>query len=315
MKKLSIAAVLIACFLSFLLLKIDSRSEQGLLNSLFTEESKDSSPAIEKNVNNETSEKNQSIEETLSANEHPKENKHTEAVAEEQKPNAATKIDDPPAPKAIDKPFLVVIDPGHQAKANLEQEPIGPGAKETKYKVTGGTTGAATGKPEYVLTLEASNLLKSQLEQRGIKVIMTRTMHEVNISNQERAEIANKNGANLFVRIHADGAESAAVNGFSVLVPAKESPYTKSIFDKSYQAGQSVLKSVSAEVPLHQGGIFFRSDMSGFNWSRVPVILPEIGFMTNPEEDRKLSDSAYLTNLMSLLADGIKNYASSTVDQ
>ena len=86
--------------------------------------------------------------------------------------------------------FVIVIDPGHQAKANLEQEPIGPDARETKYKVTGGTTGVVTGKPEYVLTLEASNLLKDHLEKKGFQVILTRTSHDVDISNQERAEIA-----------------------------------------------------------------------------------------------------------------------------
>lgn len=49
--------------------------------------------------------------------------------------------------------------------------------------------------------------------------------------------------------------------------------------------------------------------MTGFNWSRVPVILPEIGFMRNPEEDQKLSDAKYLTNLMELMAAGIEEYA------
>ena len=33
--------------------------------------------------------------------------------------------------------------------------------------------------------------------------------------------------------------------------------------------------------------------MTGFNWADVPVILPEIGFMTNPDEDRRLATPAY----------------------
>ncbi|OIK16650.1 hypothetical protein BIV60_03230 [Bacillus sp. MUM 116] len=48
--------------------------------------------------------------------------------------------------------------------------------------------------------------------------------------------------------------------------------------------------------------------MNAFNWSRVPGVLPEIGFMTNPEEDKKLSDDTYLENLMELLDAGIEDY-------
>ena len=48
--------------------------------------------------------------------------------------------------------------------------------------------------------------------------------------------------------------------------------------------------------------------MSGFNWSKVPVILPEIGFMTNPEEDKKLSMKRIYPTLTELLAFGIEEY-------
>ena len=158
--------------------------------------------------------------------------------------------------------FVIVIDPGHQAKANLEQEPIGPDARETKYKVTGGTTGVVTGKPEYVLTLEAAHLLKAHLEKKGFQVILTRTSHDVDISNRERAEIANRHGADLFVRLHADGSESSKTSGFSVLVPGKDNPYTAAIYEDSYRAAQIVLTYISKEIPIHSNGLFFRNDMS-----------------------------------------------------
>ena len=111
--------------------------------------------------------------------------------------------------------------------------------------MTGGTTGVVTKKPEYVLTLEASNLLKSQLENKGFHVILTRSSHDVNISNRERAEIANQHGADLFVRIHADGSESSETSGFSVLVPAKENAYTAPIYEDSYAAAQMIISHLS----------------------------------------------------------------------
>ena len=298
MKRLSIIAVILACAISFFILFIDSRSEMGILNNLSME--KDENKIREESVDVTHSNEEQG--------EQPKESEDAVKIEEPVAENSEVTSKAVTPPSTNTESFMIVIDPGHQAKANLEQEPIGPDARETKYKVTGGTTGVVTGKPEYVLTLEAANLLKAHLEKKGFQVILTRTSHDVDISNRERAEIANRHEADLFVRLHADGSESSATSGFSVLVPAKDHPYTAAVYEDSYSAAQFVLTHLPKEIPIHQNGIFFRNDMSGFNWSKVPVILPEIGFMTNPEEDKKLSEEAYLTHVMELLASGIEEY-------
>ncbi|WHY65182.1 N-acetylmuramoyl-L-alanine amidase [Neobacillus sp. SuZ13] len=207
--------------------------------------------------------------------------------------------------------FIVVIDPGHQRRANLGQEPVGPGASETKIKVTGGTAGVATGKPEYKLTLEASLILGKLLEKRGVKVIYTRTTHDVNLSNKERAEIANQNHADLFVRIHADGSTNRNVKGLSVLTPSEDDQYTKAIYQDSLKASQLILDETKKNPAVKVNGISYRGDLSGFNWSKVPSTLIEMGFMSNPSEDKHLSDTSYLTNLLTSISDGIINYSNS----
>lgn len=207
--------------------------------------------------------------------------------------------------------FLVVIDPGHQQKANLNLEPIGPGAATQKYKVTDGTTGVVTKKREAVLVLEMAFVLKEKLEAKGIQVLMTRTSQDVDISNKERATFANDHKANLFLRLHADGSENPNQSGFAVLTPAEGSPYTKEIYAESLQISQTIVNKMRENQKVKVNGIKFRDDLSGFNWSKVPGVLLELGFMSNPEEDKKLSDSQYVNSLLQSVTDSVEEYRKS----
>ncbi|WP_141436568.1 N-acetylmuramoyl-L-alanine amidase [Bacillus cereus] len=207
--------------------------------------------------------------------------------------------------------FLVVIDPGHQQKANLNLEPIGPGANTQKYKVTDGTTGVVTKKRESVLVLEMAFILKEKLEAKGIQVLMTRTSQDVDISNKERATFANDHKANLFLRLHADGSENPNQSGFAVLTPAEGSPYTKEIYAESLQISQTIVNKMRENHQVKVNGIKFRDDLSGFNWSKVPGVLLELGFMSNHEEDKKLSDPQYVNSLLQSVTDSVDEYRKS----
>ena len=55
-------------------------------------------------------------------------------------------------------------------------------------------------------------------------------------------------------------------------------------------------------------GILFRSDLTGFNWSNVPAILVETGFMTNPTEGRLLRSAAYQLKVARGLTAGAQAY-------
>ncbi|NRF93571.1 N-acetylmuramoyl-L-alanine amidase [Paenibacillus frigoriresistens] len=206
---------------------------------------------------------------------------------------------------------LVMLDPGHQRYWNNAPESVGPDTRETKPKVSSGTVGVRTKKPEYVLNLEVSLLIKDELVRRGIEVAMTRESHDVDISNKQRADMANEAGAALAVRIHTDGDSSPKTKGFSVLYPSASTAAVKPIAAESHQAAGLILDHLKAATDTAGRGLSARSDLSGFNWSKVPVVLVELGFMTNPEEDELMSEAEYQKKLAQGIADGIEQFLKS----
>lgn len=197
----------------------------------------------------------------------------------------------------------MVIDPGHQGHGNSALEPIGPGSSTTKDKVTSGTSGVSTGAPESTITLAVSLKLRDALQARGIKVVMTRTSQDVDLSNIQRARIANAAHAALCIRIHADGADTSSTHGIHTLYPATTAGWTDDIALVSKRAAQLAQNALVAATGATDRGLDARSDMTGFNWSDVPVILPELGFMSNPAEDRLLSSASYQQKIAGALAD------------
>ena len=202
---------------------------------------------------------------------------------------------------------IVGLDPGHQSRGNSSTEPNGPGSSVYKAKVSGGTSGVSTRKPEYKLTMEIAAALEKELWNRGYQVVMTRTKNDVNISNKERAQLINDSGADICVRIHADGGPASA-RGASVLCPSKSNRYVAKLSDKSKRLSEAVLSKYIAATGLRNRGLSYRDDLTGTNWSTVPVTLIELGFMTNSAEDNYMSSAAGQKAMVKGLADGIDLY-------
>ena len=203
--------------------------------------------------------------------------------------------------------FTICIDPGHQKKGDSKLEPTSPNSSSKKPRVSQGTEGIGSKKAEYIVNLEASLLLKDILIEKGYNVIMTRESHEANISNAERAEVANKAKANMTIRIHCDSLKDTSKTGASILIPSKNSNNTKSIYEESNKFA-NILKENLKNQGIKVNGIFEREDITGFNWSTVPVVILEMGFMSNYCEDKMLCDPCYQKKLMNIVADSLEIY-------
>ena len=187
---------------------------------------------------------------------------------------------------------LICLDPGHGTPPAVgrQTEPIGPGSHVQKIKDGGGASGEAQ------VALAIGLKTRALLLRRGYRVAMTRTGPTFSYGsggNIARAEFCNRRHAALMLRIHADGSSNTSQHGVSTLYPAFHRGWTDDIYDASLRAARLVQRSTITATGARDLGLSRRGDLTGFNWSNVPAILVETGFMSNPAERRLLQSSPY----------------------
>ncbi len=180
--------------------------------------------------------------------------------------------------ESIENPPVVVLDPGHG-------EPGNPGAR------------GPSGVRERDVNLDIGKRLKILLENAGVTVIMTRSGETTTLGNPERAQIANKNEANLFFRIHCDSSSNPQDGG------------TRTLWYKSdsARAAEVIQRAVAKELGLQDLGIR-KQVLVGFQHAQVPAVLVEVAYISNPSEEKLLADPNFRQRAAQGMHNGIIEY-------
>lgn len=281
--------------------------EQKKAEILQKEANEDAEQEEEADTDAKTEESKETAEAVESEEEAQKEAKKPES--EEEQKNQETDVNVVQTPETGNGK-KIAIDPGHQGY-NVDmsaQEPMGPGSSEMKAKATTGTQGSFTGVPEYELNLNISKQLREELKNRGYEVMLTREDNDTAISNKERAELATQYGADIYVRIHANGSDDSSVNGAFTMIPSAQNPYVGALHDKSYALGEAVINAYCESCKIKNSGVQIFDNMTGINWSTVPVIILEMGFMSNESDDTNMENPDFQKLMVQGIANGIDAY-------
>ena len=139
-------------------------------------------------------------------------------------------------------------------------------------------------------------------------MVMTRTDNDTAISNMERAQYIAAQGAEIYVRIHANGDDSHTTSGALTMCPSPSNPYVAQLSEPSSKLSQDILDSYCAATGFQNLGVQYYDNMTGINWSTVPVTILEMGFMTNENDDTKMNNPEFQQTMVTGIVNGIDTY-------
>ncbi len=201
---------------------------------------------------------------------------------------------------------VIGLDPGHQSVPDFGLELIAPDSHFTKIRQSAGCSGVRSGVPEYRVNLLVAEKVAALLQSCGATVVMSRTTNDVWLSNIERAVLMNQSGAALWIRLHCNACTDTERYGASVLMPSQI--ITPDIYEQSLYLSQCIGGAFGEATDAGEVQLVPLENQTGFNWSRIPVVALEMGYLTNAREDALLNSDAYQMRCALGIFNGIVRY-------
>ncbi|MCI5900339.1 MAG: DUF2116 family Zn-ribbon domain-containing protein [Lachnospiraceae bacterium] len=206
---------------------------------------------------------------------------------------------------------IIVVDPAHQSCSfPQEKEAVGPGSAETKHKYSSSEIGAYTYQDEAELCLEVAKLLKDKLTENGYQVILTRENNDTLIGNQERAQMTEEYSADIFIRINANFDEDGQKNGADVLIPSRDNAFVGGMYNQCRNLAENILEGYCEATGFVNNGCKETDHNTGMNWSTCPVMLIELGYLSNQYNDEAMVKGSFRDRMAEGIYRGIESYMS-----
>lgn len=177
----------------------------------------------------------------------------------------------------------IVLDPGHGGNDQ-------------------GTTGIRE-TLEKEVTLKTAELLKAKLQAAGAEVILTRDS-DVYVGLRKRVAIAHQHAAEAFISIHYDAIEDRTISGFTTYY---YHPYQQTL-------AQYVHEGLSNQVSIRDRGVQ-QGDYLVLRENKQRAILVELGYLSNPSEEKLITTELYREKATMGLYEGILNYFDAQLEE
>ncbi len=211
---------------------------------------------------------------------------------------------------------VVFIDPAKQLTEDENLEPISPDidpeqsedGSGMKAKMAPSAVGVSTGRYEHDVTLDVSNALKSVLVERGYTVYVSRDSSGVDLSNARRANMANANEAEVYIKIEAGAVSDPTTMGVIGFIATSTNSAVGGNYENNYKLCYEILKSISEDTSASRLGIYETDDLTSLNYCRMPATVINVGFLSNQYDDQALANPDYQKSIANSIADGIDTY-------